>query len=630
MKTRQVKCVLIVCIALGFLSWTLSAAGQIPKQGAVALPAATAEPQSAPATPVATDHSTITGEWQGAITRLRLVIKIDQGPDGPLKGTLTSVDQGNVTLPVDTVSLDAGGTLRLELKGIGAVYEGKLNGGEITGTWQQGGNTLPLVLRRPGAAAAAFTLKPRTLGRVSLSPCRTPDGNTEGLCGKYEVYENRQSQQGRKIALNIMVLPAAAEKPAPDAFFPLAGGPGQSAVDAFPLTGYTAKIRQQRDVVLVDQRGTGGSNQLQCEARDLKNAQTVLGDPFPAEKLAACRTELEKRADLTQYTTSISSDDLDEVRAAMGYDKIDVFGGSYGSRAALDYVRRHGDHVRSLALEAVASTQYRIPLAFAKTIQNSVDQLITRCAADADCDKEFPLLRSEFNGLLEKLEKSPAHFEVSNREADGALQPVTLSRGMFVASLRPLLYVPVFASQFPSMIHHASRDDWQPYANEMLTLAKALDKQISSGMTLAVVCSEDVSQISEPEIKRETAGSYLGDFSVRVFQKACEGWPRATIAKDFYAPVRSSVPTLLIAGALDPATPPETAAQAAQELKNSRTIVVKEGTHGTGSPCIDGIVTQFVKQGSPAGLDESCVGQIHLPPFVAKMTAQPTEQAGKQ
>jgi pimeloyl-ACP methyl ester carboxylesterase len=629
MKTRQVKCVLIVCIALSFLAWSLSAAAQTAKPEAATLPATTAGPQSA--APAGVDHSGIGGEWQGAITRLRLVIKIDQGPDGALKGTLTSLDQGNVTLPIDVVSFDAGGALRLELKRIGAVYEGKLNGTEITGTWQQSGNTLPLVLRRPGAAAAAFTLKPRTLGRVALEPCRTPDGNTEGLCGKYEVYENRQSQQGRKIALNIMVLPAVAEKAAPDPFFPLAGGPGQSAVEAFPLAGYTAKIRQQRDVVLVDQRGTGGSNQLQCEVTDLKDAQTVLGDPLSAEKASACRAELEKRADLTQYTTSISSDDLDEVRAALGYDKIDVFGGSYGSRAALDYVRRHGDHVRSLTLEAVAPVQYRIPLAFAKTIQNSVDQLISRCAADADCDKEFPLLRSEFNGLLEKLEKSPAHFEVSNRNAGGALQPITLSRGMFVSSLRPMLYVPAFASQFPSMIHHAARDDWQPYANAMLTLVGALDKQIARGMALAVVCSEDVSSITEPEIKRQTTGSYLGDFSVRVFQRACEGWPRASIAKDFYSPVRSSVPTLLIAGALDPATPPETAAQAARELKNSRTIVVNEGTHGTGSPCIDGIVTQFVAQGSAAGLDDSCVSQIHLPPFVAKATMQAKEQAsGKQ
>src|SRR5215471_19191851 len=303
MKTRQEICVLILGLIAVML---LIPPGNMAAQGSQSTPAAIA------AGAQAADSNSLTGEWQGMISRLHLIVKIEQGTGGTFTGKLTSVDQGNVTLPFDSVTLSPDRTVRLELKSAGAVYEGKLGagGGEITGTWLQGGNSIPLVLRRPGTAAAAFTLKPRTIGSVAFQPCRTPDSNTEGLCGKYEVYENRQSREGRKIALNIMVLPALAAKAASDPFFPLAGGPGQSAVEAFPLAGYTAKIRQQRDVVLVDQRGTGGSNQLQCEVRDLKDAQTVLGDPFPAGKLAACRAELEKHADLTEYTTSISSDDL--------------------------------------------------------------------------------------------------------------------------------------------------------------------------------------------------------------------------------------------------------------------------------------------------------------------------------
>jgi pimeloyl-ACP methyl ester carboxylesterase len=141
----------------------------------------------------------------------------------------------------------------------------------------------------------------------------------------------------------------------------------------------------------------------------------------------------------------------------MGYDKINVFGGSYGTKAGLVYLRLHGDHVRTLALEAVASPQYLIPLPFAKTIQSSVDGIIALCGANAVCNKDYPDLRKEFNAVVERLEKAPAHLEVKN-------QPVTLSREMFVSKLRGLLYIPQFVSAFPLMVHSAYENDWSRYA----------------------------------------------------------------------------------------------------------------------------------------------------------------------
>jgi pimeloyl-ACP methyl ester carboxylesterase len=560
----------------------------------------------------------ITGEWQGMVARLHLVVKIDQAPDGTFTGKLTSVDQGNVTIPVDTVSFAPPGLLRLELKSIGAVYEAKLSddGSELAGTWQQGGNSIALSLHRPGAVSARPTLAARTLGRIPLQPCRTVDGNTEGLCGKYEVYENRKSQSGRQIALNIMVLPAVSGKPAADPWFAIAGGPGQSAVEAFPSAGFTRKVRQERDVVLVDQRGTGASNPLPCELRDPNDAQATIGEAMPPEKVRACRAELEKNADLTQYTTSIAADDLDEVRQALGYDRINVFGGSYGTQAALVYLRRHGEHVRTLTLDAVAPPQYRIPLAFARTTQASVDQLIDRCAANDACHKGFPDLKKEFAAIVDGLDKSPAHFEVKTQT--GATQAVTLTRGMFVAALRPLLYVPGLVSEFPYMIHRAYQGDWNLYGAAALAVRSAIDKSMDRGMSLSVICSEDIPGMTEADIRRETAGTYLGDFQVRMYQRACREWVGGAIPADFHAPLDSAVPALLISGALDPATPPEASTQTAHDLKNSRVIIVKDGTHGTGSPCIDGLIAQFVARGSAADLDVSCVEGIHLPPFVTQ------------
>jgi pimeloyl-ACP methyl ester carboxylesterase len=579
---------------------------------------------TSPAAPSA-DNSPITGEWQGTIVKFRLVLKIEQPAGGPLSGTLLSLDQGNVTIPLDAASFDSGGVLHIDLKSIRASYEGKLSADktEISGTWQQGGASLPLVFRRPGASAK-FTLKPRTQGRVALEPCRTADGNTEALCGQYDVYENRQSQQGRKISLNIMLLPAIADKPAADPFFAFAGGPGQSAVEAFPLAGYVTKVRQQRDVVLVDQRGTGKSNLLQCSLKSGSDPQAIVGEAFSLDKIRECRAEMEKKADLTQYTTSIFADDMDEVRQALGYDKINVFGGSYGTKSGLVYLRRHGDHVRTLTLEAVATPEYRLPVPFAKTIQSSVDRLIARCAADAGCHKDFPDLQNEFKTLVEKLEKSPAQFQVQN-------QPVTLSRDIFVSSLRTLLYIPQLASTFPLMIHSASQGDWSTYGNAVLFLTKNLEGIVARGMSMAVICTEDIPGLTDSYIRQETQGTYLGDAQVRRYQTYCKTWGTpGSIPKDFYAPIRSQVPTLLISGVLDPATPPEMAQHAAHDLPNSRLIAIKEGTHGTGAPCIDGLVADFVQQGSAAGLDASCADQIHLPPFVGLAALKQAREAAGQ
>lgn len=568
--------------------------------------------KSAPAAP------DVSGEWQGKLTTLRINVTIDKAADGALSGKMLSVDQGNVTFAIDAVTFqNESSTLRLDMKSIGAVYEGKLNadGSEINGTWQQSGNSLPMVLRRPGAAAKT-TLKPVTIGKVPFTPCRTADGNNEGLCGTYEVFENRETKAGRKIALNIFILPALTEKPGAPVFA-LAGGPGQSAVEAFPPVGYINNLRQQGPVVMVDQRGTGKSNLLQCQLRDPNSVQAMIGDFYSMDSLRACRTELEKHADLTQYTTSISMDDIDDVRAAMGYDKINLVGGSYGTKAALVYLHRHPEHVRTVTLEAVASPQYKIPLAFSKTIQASVDHLITACAADAACHKGYPNLKQEFLTVVERLDKSPAQFELMN-PAVGKMQTVSLSRHAFIAFLRPVLYVPQLASAFPLMVHSAYQNDWNVYGNAVLRLVKALDNVVARGMSFSVICAEDIPSITEEDIQRDTAGTYLGDYSVRLYQKACKEWPRGSVPKNFFEPFRSDVPVLLISGVLDPATPPEMARDVASRLSHGRLVEIPEGTHGTGSPCIDGLISKFVAQGSTDGLDTSCVSQIHLPPFITQ------------
>jgi pimeloyl-ACP methyl ester carboxylesterase len=556
----------------------------------------------------------ITGEWDGAIAgKVHLIVRVDRAADGSLHGSLESVDQGHVKLDFNAVSFDGAKSFQFELKQAGVVYKADLNadGSQLTGVWQQGGARVPLTLRRSDAPPVK-ALQPVVRGRLSLNPCGSAD--SQGLCGSFDVFENRDTQRGRKIPLHILMLPALAEKPAADAVFGFAGGPGQSAAEAFPLMTAMVALRQTHDLVFIDQRGAGQSNPLPCPT-DENDAQLFLnGTGGSAVKdLPGCRKDLETRADLAQYTTSYSADDVDDVREALGLDKIDLLGGSYGTLAALVYVRRHGQHVRSMVLEGVVPPDYKLPLPFAKTIQASLDHLFANCAADPGCHQDFPNLKAEFETVVERLDAKPATFQLDNGPNKG--QTVTLSRGAFVSALRPLLYQPGIVSQLPKIIHRAFENDLNPFATVALAMRRAVNQSVARGMAFSVGCSESVPFISEADIRRETAGTYLGDFDVRTYQKDCGMWPHATVSQDFLKPVRSNVPALLITGAEDPATPPSLAGHAAEGLSQSRIVVIPHGTHLTASECVDNMIVQFVNQGSSAAIDTACASQIRGVPF---------------
>jgi pimeloyl-ACP methyl ester carboxylesterase len=612
MKTRSDTCVHLIEVGLVILICLIVATCHC-------LPASAQPIQTPPAQSSAATNQAITGDWEAALGRQHLGLKIEPAEGGALKATLTLKDQNNLALPFDSAVLAGDGTLQLVLKQLGSTYSGQLSADKstIAGTWKQGGAAIALTFRRPGTVQA-FTLQPRKQGQVALQPCRTPDGNLEGLCGTYEVFENRAIRSGRKIALNLMLLPAATAKPEPDPFFAIAGGPGQGTVEPYPAIGFVTRVRLSRDVILVDQRGTGKSNLLQCTLQSPSDVQAMIGEHYTTEAIRRCREESDKKADTTQYTTSIAMDDLDEVRQALGYEKINVVGDSYGTYAGLVYLRRHGDHVRTITLIAVAAPSSHIVTKFAHGIQDSIGGIIAACEADAACHAGYPDLGPEFNAVLDRLGKAPAEFTLKG-------QKVTLSREMFLGRLRTMLYVPQIISLFPLTIHNAYNNDWALYGNLVVELRGGIEPGIARGMFFSVICAEDIPGLTEAIIKRDTAGTWMGDSPVRRYQSYCRDWGTVgAVPKDFYAPVRSNVPALLISGALDPGTPPDAAREVAHELPNGRLLLLKQGTHGTGSECVDGLIADFVQQGSVAKLDASCIDQIHLPAFVPNPAAKPS------
>ncbi len=462
-----------------------------------------------------------------------------------------------------------------------------------------------------------------------LQACRIPGLGSDAWCGSVEVFENRAAKRGRKIALHVVVLPATGKKPAPDPVFFFAGGPGQSAASLAPVLaeGPLAKIGETRDLVLLDQRGTGESNPLTCDLygndTDLRN---YFEDMFPPPKVRACRDRLEKIADLKQYTTTHAIQDLDDVRRALGYDKINLYGGSYGTTVALAYLRQYGSHVRSTVLAGVAPTDLRLPLPFARGAQFALDHLLDDCAAEAACHAAFPRVRAELDAVLERLAQGPASVQMVNPFTQET-QRIRLSRGVFGERIRTMLYDRDVASLVPMVIHQAYAGDFRPFVLAVLPQARGISQSVALGMYFSVTCAEDVAFITEEDLKKETGGTFLGDYRVRVHQGACREWPRAVVPPTFIQAVRSDGPVLLLSGEVDPASPHWLAVEVARHLPHGIQVTIPKGGHNYFSPCISEITSAFVARGSVEGLDTACAQRAKRPPFV---TTVPGELRGQR
>src|SRR6185295_1425113 len=473
------------------------------------------------------------------------------------------------------------------------------------------------ILALPALAAtgaAAPSPASRAPSRAKLQPCKA--GHEAGaLCGTYRVWENRAAKSGRKIGLKIVLLPALSSHPKPDAIFFLAGGPGQAATTiADSLAG--DPLRRDRDLVFVDQRGTGESDRLACElgghADDL---QSYLGEMFPVAAVRKCREELEKGHDLTLYTTDLAMDDLDEVRAWLGYGAINLAGGSYGTRAAQVYLWRHPQSVRAALLVGVVPMDETLPISHAAGGQRSLDLLLGWCKSDAACNARFPNPGEELAAVLGRLAQSPATVEIRHPGTGKRVQ-VRLSREIVADGLRWLIYNPADSARLPRLVHEAAAGDLSTIGQAAVASRFGIVRELANGMFFSVTCAEDIPFIDPAQIPARTAGSFLGDYRVRQQMAACEVWPRADIESGHREAIRSGVPVLLISGERDPVTPPAFAARAARWLTHAVQVVVPFAGHGSNESCVQEIGRKFIERGSAAGLNTSCLKKIRMTPFV--------------
>ncbi len=469
-----------------------------------------------------------------------------------------------------------------------------------------------LLLAAAGVAVAAQALRHEPAEEsAGVAGALAPCADESGRCGVVEVPEDPARPDGRAIGLNVRVLPATGQETRPDPLFILAGGPGQAATDVAPLVApLLGDVRERRDLVFVDQRGTGASNPLTCEI-DEEAALDSGRVSLSREDVESCLAELD--ADPRFYATPVAMDDLDRVRDALGYEEINLWGGSYGTRAASVYMRRHPDRVRAAILDGMAPVHMSLPLHFAADGQRALDLALSACAEDPACAERFGSLGASIEDLLRSLDHDPPERVPVRHPRTGEWEEVPLGRDAVAAALRGVLYSPNLTTLVPLIVEQALVGDFGPLA----VLSDPVGgPQLELGMFLSVVCAEDVPFLDRAEAERAGGDTIFGHFIVDAFAESCVHWPSGSIPDGYREPVRSDAPTLLLSGELDPVTPPHWADRAAETLPNSRHLVIPGTGHGTlRAGCVPSLIAEFLETADPRALDASCAEEISRPPF---------------
>jgi pimeloyl-ACP methyl ester carboxylesterase len=468
-----------------------------------------------------------------------------------------------------------------------------------------------LVAGGASTAQAAPPLESCELGHPGV-PVRI-----KAQCGVVSVPEDPARPGARHIDLRVAILRATGNRPAADPIFFLAGGPGQAATEAWVvIADIFERSRRTRDIVLVDQRGTGGSNALDCE---LEEDLTTAVDLDRVRALTKrCLDSLP--GDPRFYTTSIAMEDLERVRIAFGYRRINLVGISYGTRAALTYLRRHPDRVRTMVLQGVVPSELALGLAHAKHLDGALALQFDRCARDTACGAAFPELPRKLRALIDRVDRDPPQVTIPDPRSGEPL-PLTMDRPFFAAGIRFLAYLPETAALIPLLLHEAHETgDFDRLAAQSAIVARQIHGAISTGMELSVICTEDVPLFGDADADAgRDRDTLLGDTLVRLAKTQCELWKKGEMPPDFHAPVVSDVPSLLISGELDPVTPPADAEKVKRHLSRARHLVLPGHGHMMARGCMPKLLDEFFQTANP-DLDARCLDSLRAPPFFVRLT----------
>lgn len=438
----------------------------------------------------------------------------------------------------------------------------------------------------------------------------------DARCSSMQVAENPDDPDGRKITLNIAVAPATGKTSEPDPVFIFAGGPGQAASETWVMMRPVLnKIRKNRDIVMIDQRGTGGSNKLACKSEIEEELNQALDLDMVRTETQKCLAELD--GDPRFYTTTIAMGDYNLVREAMGYEKINLLGISYGTRSSQVYLRLFPETVRTLTLDSVVPMQLALGQEHALTLDSSVAAVFEACERDETCHELFPHPKDELNTLFAQLRENPHQITITH-PVSGEQEEIYLSADTLAVAVRFLSYASETQALIPLLVHEAIESgDLSRLTSQAIIVMSGLSEMLAKGMELSVMCAEDYPFM---DFSRDYSDKLMGNLLLDVVKIQCEVWPHRAVSADFHEPVSSDAPVLLMSGERDPVTPPRYATLVAETYPNSLNLVAHGQAHSVmKNICLRDITTEFIEKGSVINIDTTCVDKIQPSPFFTSL-----------
>ncbi|GAB3004384.1 alpha/beta fold hydrolase [Psychrosphaera aestuarii] len=484
----------------------------------------------------------------------------------------------------------------------------------------------PAKLRAFVLLSAAFVISPfghalNATASLNLEKCFVDGVKSKALCGTYTVPENRAKalSNDNKIDLNVVVLPRFKEesKALPVVF--LAGGPGQAATElAGGLNMMLNDVRQQHDIILVDQRGTGKSSPIACDQEGIEPLSFDERKIDLAKEVAKC-VDSAKGKHLPSYNSIDSIKDIEAVREALGHKKVHIFGGSYGTRAGFTYLQQFPESIETATLDSNAPMQLVIGF-FGKTSERAFDLLVEDCKAHEECNKSFPDLKNDYLTLVSRLKEQPVTERIYH-PLSGKPVDMVLTRDKVTDALRSTLYALGSRVILPYAVNKAANGDYRAIAAMIGQTddPKRAPGQLYAGLTINILCNEDFSRASDSDYQNDADNYFNGERGYSALSTYCEYWPRWAVDADFNKPLKTSVPVLLFSGKYDPVTPPEYGDMAMETLENAKHIVIEQGSHvASFRTCLEPI-QEFLKTSSLENLDFSCAEEVRPQLFFTNM-----------
>ena len=474
---------------------------------------------------------------------------------------------------------------------------------------------LPILL----AALAVLSIGPAANAEpLTLSECRISAGpgasSIEARCGTLSRPLDPSGEEPGEIELRVAVVPALNLTPEPDPLLPIAGGPGQGSVDFYTAYAWAFEsVRRDRDILLIDQRGTGESATMNCEF-DEDLIEGEFSTELTIEYTEQCLEQLPY--DPRFFTTSVAVRDIEAVREALGYPSLNLYGVSYGSRVAQHFARRYPASTRTLVIDGVVPPQISLGPEIATESQKAIDRILARCEEDDACNERFPHIDETFARIVEQLKRSPVSIQVPD-PSTGRLQDLEFGTGELATAIRLLAYHPNSVALIPLLVSEAGNGNFVPLGSQFMMTMIAMGDALALGMHNAVMCTEDVPFYDPDSIDYDgLEASYMGMLQLDALQAICSVWPAGPIDDGFKTPLETDIPVLLLSGDADPITPPRYADMAAVDLENATHLIGKHQGHGQVSVgCTPRLIADFIETADPTALDASCLERSFVMPY---------------